>query len=353
MFVQDEEDQLPPLENDYSPVISITKTKLLCLPCIELSQVASASISILLQVGSACSFIVSLYTFKRSSSTAFLAYLNYMLAVNGPTITVYYALTCWALVPLWQNIRFIHNSRIPDPNDIINNDSNLPLTALNDPEDDDAMSARLVEDGNGFRGSSSIIRHTDIDGILTKTKKRPTGFLCCLCVGACCEFCCLCRYSMLYKKERHVTRYIPFSLYNDVYCLLHPGYRMNPRLPDDMERFGVGRGMLFVLAVNAKGTFHMYLFIFAFVTLAAKYRNVDTNDDGDMVSVTFAVFSLLCAAIKLRVFVLSTLFGILLLPMNIGWYAALVCYDVCHVISPNKNTYFYKVLRKFWELLSD
>ena len=97
----------------------------------------------------------------------------------------------------------------------------------------------------------------------------------------------------------------------------------------------------------------MYLFIFAFVSLAAKYNNVDTNDDADMMSASFAVISLLCAAVKLRVFFLSTVFGLLLLPMNLGSYVALVWFDWCKVISPNNGTYFYKVKRYFWYRMSD
>jgi hypothetical protein len=151
------------------------------------------------------------------------------------------------------------------------------------------------------------------------------------------------------KNERYVTRYVPFSIYNDIYCLLHPGQKLNPHLPTDMERFGVARAMLFVLATNAKGTFHLYLFAYAVITLAAKYNNVDTEDGGDMVSATFAVISLLCASVKMRVFVMSTVFGILLIPMSLGWYLALVWFDWCRVISPKKDSYFYKVMHFFWE----
>ena len=348
MFLGEEKQETVTQSETYSPVISVDKTRLFGLPCIELSQVSSAIVSILLQVGSATSFLISLYTYKRSSSTAFIAYLNYMLATNGATITVYYMMICWVLTPLWQNVRFIHKSRLVDPSDnsSLQGDSVLPFVASSDPEDDDAMSVGLVEDGS-LRGS--MIRQTDIDGIMTKTKKKPNGFLCCLCMGACFEFCCLCRYTMLYKREKKITRYIPFSIYS----LLNPGDRLNPQLPDHMERFGVARGMLFVTSTNAKGTFHMYLFIFAFVSLAAKYNNVDTNDDADMMSASFAVISLLCAAVKLRVFFLSTVFGLLLLPMNLGSYVALVWFDWCKVISPNNGTYFYKVKRYFWYRMSD
>ena len=324
------------VEIKYAPVVESNGTLILGLPCLETAQYRGALFSIFMQFGSVVTFVSSSFVFRRSSSNAVIAYFNYMLASNGLSVAIYYVVICWIIIPIWQNYRFISKSRVVD---IDNSLQEVPLMA----NQAHGVESEVIERASkcSYEGGEIIIQKREL----------PRGFLCCMCCCACCEFCC-CQVLVLPKHESpHITRYIPCSLYNDVFCVLNPGYQLNPKLPDEMPRFGVARAMFFVLATNAKGNFHLYAFLFAFCQLYGRWNNLNAESDGLSVGLSF--LSVLFAGIRLRVFLQSMAIGVLLMPMNLGWYLALVWFDLCGVISPKKNSYFYKVLRFFWRRMSE
>ena len=102
-------------------------------------------------------------------------------------------------------------------------------------------------------------------------------------------------------------------------------------------------------SANSKGTFHMYIAIYALLQLFNAYHKYST----DSVSVIFAFLSLVMAATKLRVFVLSVVFGIIMIPLTLGFYVALVWFDCCDAINPKKDTFKHNAIKQYWMRVAD
>ena len=141
-----------------------------------------------------------------------------MLKNNGINIVSYYIIICWIITPLWQNYDFVRKSNAENMN------YSMPLLPSYDLEKFESMQEDSSQTSYSNSNSNSKGKENcDVD-----------GFLCCKCFYGLCECCCCCRYEINRKdnhsdgfltaeKQKARSRFIPFSLYNDIYMLTHPG----------------------------------------------------------------------------------------------------------------------------------
>lgn len=140
------------------------------------------------------------------------------------------------------------------------------------------------------------------------------------------------------------TRFMPFSIYNKIYLVTHPGEELNPNLPDyGIARFGMGRSLLFIYSTSLRGSLNLAMFWHAFYVL--KYTH-------HILPKFFALIALMIALVDLRVYFISLVFGIILYPYMFVVTFALY-FPVCRdILNPPNGTILFKILSYYWKLAS-
>jgi hypothetical protein len=141
------------------------------------------------------------------------------------------------------------------------------------------------------------------------------------------------------------TRFMPFSIYNKIYLITHPGEELNPSLPEyGTRRFGMGRSLLLIYSTSIRGTLNLAMFWHAYYVM--KYK------DGELLAKALALVPLAIAAIDLRVYLVSFVFGMILYPymlvVTFAFYFP-VCRDI---LNPPRGSLLFKILTYYWKVAS-
>lgn len=159
---------------------------------------------------------------------------------------------------------------------------------------------------------------------------------------------------MVRRTDDYACSYIPFSLYNLLFMFRHPGKQLNNTLPETLPYFGFGRMYLFMLSINTKGILNLYMFINAcdkvFYTAAMGSGSTASN-----ASTAMAVVSMVTALANLKVYAISLVFGLVLLPFTFLISVVFYCPDKCGFVEKlraKNGTTQFKTLMKFWSYVN-
>ena len=146
------------------------------------------------------------------------------------------------------------------------------------------------------------------------------------------------------SEHDNVTRFVPFSIYNRIYVVLHPGRELNPHLPEKgMENFGLGRSLLLVYSTSVRGSLNMAIFLHACFVI---------KNEGALFPQIFALIALILAIVDLRVYIVSLFFGIILYPYLIVVVFALY-FPVCpDILNPPSGSLLFRVLSFYWKVVT-
>lgn len=251
--------------------------------CFPMPSQYFALITVSFQIISVLFLILSLHADQQETAG------ERTLVVNIVLYSWYFIFVCWIVVPLWQNYS------------IYNMDTGRPLVF-------------------------------------------GSGFVCCRALAVFCGLLCGNTHRLVPREDGvgTSTRYLPFSLYNYWFMMMHPGRQLNENLPwSTHERFGFSRSFLLVISTNALGTLNAYIFIYTFLKLG-------DPTSGPLSSIA-ALISAITALIGYQVTLLSILYGWLLIPYSIGMYIAFFFFDVFDCTNPKRDTCVYSILRSLWK----
>eukprot|EP01038_Epipyxis_sp_PR26KG_P004165 gene4165-5929_t len=193
----------------------------------------------------------------------------------------------------------------------------------------------------------SIVIIIDKDGNRKHANCSKGGCICCNCCCICCSLC-FGRMICIPRVDTSRPRYIPNSIYNFIFMALNPHKRLNPKPPSTMQRWEFSTVYLLILTENSKGILNFYIFLNAILKLMIVQRKEGLFS----ISTGFALYSLFCGLLDLRVYVLSVLFGMLLLPYTV-LFVPLCCFCDCsgyleESVCPKRDTVTFILLEKYW-----
>ena len=338
----------------YCSTVEVDSITLMNFPCsISVTSRHYALLSISLQLTSAISFLIGILSFKVPTdiSNDVVTYLAIMLKNNGPNVLFWNCIMFWFIAPLYQNFKIVRRDSIQKSKH--EKDTNL---------EKDCASLPLIENSTGD------VEDINKRSIETKSMKNKhskstnwSGFLLCRIVFGMleCLFCCSyiiipdpiqdehdTRISVGYEEEE--CRYVPFSLYNEIYMIRHPGKMLNRVLSPNIDRFGRSRLFMFIFSGSTKGTYHSYSFLLAFIEfyLEQKYNTVRSY------TFYFALISLLLSGIRLKVYLYSVIYGLLLFPITLAYYISLIWFDCFDLTNPKKGSWMFSILLDYWDKLT-
>jgi hypothetical protein len=137
-------------------------------------------------------------------------------------------------------------------------------------------------------------------------------------------------------------RYIPLSLYNDLYLITHPGQELNPNFPKKMKNFGVARIFLLIYSASAKASYNLIVFYNAF--------HVYSNDH-DFFTRFIALIALVIALSDLRIYLLTSVFGALFNPYMLLLTCSLFLPMCSFLLNPSQENPIFVILEFYWRLI--
>lgn len=160
---------------------------------------------------------------------------------------------------------------------------------------------------------------------------------------------CTCRNSFMCRKDdlqRKVTRFVPFSIYNYWFMMMHPGKELNPMLPKDIDRFGGMRAYLLFQQCAALGGLKLILFLSA----ALQFKNAGIGIEY-LTDWAFGFFTFFGAMLSLQNTFIALGFQLAGLPyflVLIFWGVSCVL-PCCNALAdPKNNTCQYNVFLYYW-----
>lgn len=123
------------------------------------------------------------------------------------------------------------------------------------------------------------------------------------------------------------TRYMPFSLYNDVFMALHEGYMLNPELNEAHDHFSAPT-QLFIQSVIYRGLLNFFLFLNALFQV----RLVLRNEHDSLWALALTVNSLLVCTLNLQAYLWAVVFCVVLTPYLL--YSLLERLFSCLLLAP-------------------
>lgn len=143
-------------------------------------------------------------------------------------------------------------------------------------------------------------------------------------------------------RECTDPRYIPLSIYNDIYMVTHPGKELNPNFPKDMKCFGVARVFLLIYSASSKASFNLIVFYNAIHIYMS---------DRDFLSKFIAFIALIIALTDLRIYILTSIFGALFHPYMILLTFSLFFPMCSFLLNPSQENPIFIILEFYWRLI--
>ena len=172
-----------------------------------------------------------------------------------------------------------------------------------------------------------------------------SGCIFCNCCGICCNL--ATGRNRFVRNENAGCRYIPFSMYNLAFMIMHPGKQLNDKLSNNIAHSGFGTFYLLMLTLITKGVLNLYMFINA----CAKVFYNAAGGTKLSASTALAFVSMLSAMIDLKVYAFTFVFGLILLPYTAATSFLFCCPDCCSLVETQRGkngTWLFKILMKFW-----
>jgi hypothetical protein len=143
-------------------------------------------------------------------------------------------------------------------------------------------------------------------------------------------------------RESTEPRYVPLSIYNEIFLVTHPGKELNPYFPKDMKRFGVAKIFLLIYSASSKASFNLIVF----------YNAVHIySNDHDFLTTSIAFIALVIALTDLRIYLLTSLFGALFNPYMLLLTLSLF-FPMCpFLLNPSQENPIYVILEFYWRLI--
>ena len=126
------------------------------------------------------------------------------------------------------------------------------------------------------------------------------------------------------------TRYIPFSLYNDVFMMMNEGYMLNRDINESLDYFPCNV-QLVIQSVIYRGILNFFLFLNALYQV----RYVFQEDNPSYIGIILTVNSLLICTLNLQAYVWATVFCVLIFPY---WIYTLLKNLLCFSEDDDRNT---------------
>eukprot|EP01038_Epipyxis_sp_PR26KG_P006889 gene6889-9439_t len=220
--------------------------------------------------------------------------------------TFYYIIASWIAAPIWQRYSIVTvSSYIANKND----------------------------------SSGASLKHTECGkcGCML-------GYCCIACCGlCCCQLMCIPRVDIVRRPK-----FMPFSIYNNLFMVLNPGKELNPKLPIDMEQFDYGTVLMFLHVVGLKGALNFFVFVnFMNQILSTTFGDNVCSD----LSLIFSIISLFLKLLNLKIYFITLLFGTLIVPFTVVIQWLIYCPDCCclqNTVTPKRGTTFYALLETYW-----
>jgi hypothetical protein len=146
----------------------------------------------------------------------------------------------------------------------------------------------------------------------------------------------------LRPREQTDPRYIPLSIYNDLYLVTHPGKELNPNFPKKMKNFGVARIFLLIYSASAKASYNLIVFYNAY--------HVYVNDQ-DFFIRFIALIALVIALSDLRIYLLTSVFGALFNPYMLLLTCSLFLPMCSFILNPSQENPIFIILEFYWRLI--
>jgi hypothetical protein len=137
-------------------------------------------------------------------------------------------------------------------------------------------------------------------------------------------------------------RYIPFSVYNEIYMITHPNQELNPNFPEDIKSFGLARTFLLIYSSSAKASLNLVIFYNAYSIF---------QSESDFFSTCIALIALVIAISDLRIYILTSIFGSL---FNIYMVILTVSFFIpmpSFMLDPTQNNPLFIILFYYWKLV--
>jgi hypothetical protein len=143
------------------------------------------------------------------------------------------------------------------------------------------------------------------------------------------------------RTDIEVTRYIPMSLYNHFFMVANPGFELNPRLPSDIENFGLLRSYAFKQSCAMRGFLAVLLVMYS-TSLALDDQSASSS------SAYFWYASLFVTVVlNMRITLLCLWFLPRMMSMACSDYFTMRGY-----IGPVRGTLHYELIMEWWNYMA-
>jgi hypothetical protein len=143
-------------------------------------------------------------------------------------------------------------------------------------------------------------------------------------------------------RESSDPRYVPLSIYNEIFMITHPGKELNPYFPKNMKRFGVAKIFLLIYSASSRASYNLIVF----------YNAVHVySNDHDFLTTSIAFIALVIALTDLRIYLLTSLFGALFNPYMILLTLSLFLPMCPFLLNPSQENPIYVILEFYWRLI--
>lgn len=179
-----------------------------------------------------------------------------------------------------------------------------------------------------------------------RTESCNNGCVFVLCCYRSCAFCCG-KYKLAWRDDKSSvsTRFIPFSIYNNVYAVLHPGKQLNHRLPAGTE-IGVGFTRVYLTILSG-----LWKAIFTSVAFSLSiYCLFDTRNRSPAKTALNTMIFIL-SALDYRIYLINVILLIRMLPLHIGIFFGCFFPDYCGMSNPRGNGCYYRNFLYYWDTL--
>ena len=177
-----------------------------------------------------------------------------------------------------------------------------------------------------------------------KTESCNNGCACALFCYRSREFC-LNKYEVAWRHSEvsNSTRYMPFSPYNHLHLMLHPGKGLNHNLPKETCSFGSTRLILLVLSAVMRAVLMINIFVISSYTLYDKHASESEY--------TLSVIVLYLTLLDCRIVLVTCCALPVMLPVLVMSWVGCCLPDYYGFSNPSAGTFSYWAAMLYWNML--
>jgi hypothetical protein len=143
------------------------------------------------------------------------------------------------------------------------------------------------------------------------------------------------------RQDVEATRYIPMSLYNHFFMVANPGFELNPRMPSDIENFGLFRSYAFKQSCFMRGLLAVLLAMYS-TSLALDHQSASSS------SAYFCYASFVVTIVlNMKITLLCVWFIPRMMPLTCSEWFSKRGY-----IGPVRGTYHYELVIEMWNYVA-